>query len=491
MKKKCFIVLICLLFSPILAVAQDEGCTNLLVTKGASTTGSVMICYTCDAGFVSHLQYIPAADHEPGSFVEFEDIRTQIKVKQIPHTYAVIASNGIGHINEHQLAIGETTFGGRSELRGREGLHYSTLMTLALQRTKTAREAIKVITELANEYGYGASGESISIGDAEEAWILELIGKGPDTKGIVWAAVKIPDGHVSCHANQSRIGEFPLDEPENCMYAKDVISFAIEKGYYDPNSGKPFNFSDTYHPASDRTKMGCAMRVWSMLRRATPSLILSPDYHRGVEGAERYPLTVKPDKNLSTTDVFALLRDHYEGTEFDMTKGENAGAFDSPYQKRSERSISIRGTVFSIVTQSRASLPDPIGGVLWYSPDDTYFACYTPLYCGINAIPEIYTVGDRNKFSWDSAWWVFNFVANFANLKYSSMVKDIQAEQRDIEENYITLQPTIEKTAAEFLRINPELMTHFLTNYSVSSSEQLVNRWRKLAEMLITKYIDR
>lgn len=491
MKRYFVVILLGCTFSILLSANRSQACTNFIVTKGASKTGSVMICYLCDAPFSSLLHRIPAADHEPGTFVEFPHIRTTVKVKQVAHTYAVIASNGIGHINEFQVAIGETTFGGRKKLRNKDGLHYADMMTIALQRAKTAREAITVMAGLVEQYGYKETGESFSIGDTKEAWIMELIGKGPEEKGVVWVAVKIPDGQVSCHANQSRIGEFPLHEPGNCLYAKDVISFAVKKGFYDPKSGKPFNFSDVYNPASKRIKKACAMRVWSLLRRAAPSLHLSPDYHRGVAGAKRYPLSVTPDHKLSTADVFSLLRDHYEGTQFDMTRGENAGAFGSPYQKRTERSISIRGTVFSIVTQSRASLPDPVGGVLWYSPDDTYFSCYTPFYCGIDALPQAYTVCNRKKFSWDSAWWTFNFVDNYANLKYTKMKKDIQAVQREIENNYLALQPVIEKTAVDLYKTDSQLMTQYLTNYSVSGAEQVLNRWHQLADKLIVKYNDR
>jgi len=463
-----------------------DACTNIIITKGASSTNSTHIAYTCDAPFASHLLRIPAADHDSGSVVDGFPFRGNVEVKQIDHTYAVLASNGIGHNNEFQLSIGETTFGGRRGLGNKEGLHYSDLMTIALQRCKTAREAIKEIGWLSNTYGYTQSGESISIGDTEEAWLMEIIGKG-DEKGTVWVAVRIPDGMVCAHANQSRITEFPLDDPDNCLYSKDVISFAKKEGFYSDKDGL-FNFSDVYDPASTRKKRGCAMRVWSILQRTAPSIDLSTDYFSDVEGAERYPLYVSPDKKLEVKDIFALLRDHYDGTEFDMTKGERAGAFGNPNQKRTERSVSVNFTAFSIVTQSRSYLPDPIGGLVWYSPDDTYFSCYLPLYCSITEVPEAYTIGDRKSFSWNSAWWTINFVANYANMNYEKMKVDIQSEQNAIENQFLTMQPVIEKTALDLFKNNPDLLNQYLTGYSLQSGDLIMKRWRKLGENLISKY---
>jgi len=470
------------------------------VTKGASQDGSVIITYTCDGEFLSHLEYIPAQDHQPGEMIEIRGYDGKVKgrVKQVPHTYAVV-----GLMNEYQVAIGETTFGGRPELRNPQGLlHYFTLMKLALQRAKTAREAIKVMTELVEEYGYASTGESFSIADPNEAWIMEMIGPGPGGKGAVWVALRIPDGYICGHANMSRIGEFPLNDPDNCLYSKNVISLAKEKGYYDPQSGKPFSFRYAYDPPKPSSLRTCAARVWSMFRRSAPSLKLSPDFQRGVKGTDPYPLWIKPDKKLSVHDVMNIMRDHYEGTPYDMTKGIDAGPFGSPLRCRPltwkldgvtyswERPISTQQTAFSFVSQSRSWLPNPVGGVFWYGVDDTYTTCYVPLYCSITSVPEPFTKGDIRKFSWDSAWWVFNFVANFANLKYSYMVKDIQKVQAELEGQFFDLQPIIEKTALEMLKTNPELAVKFLTNYSVSQGEMVVKRWRELGEFLITKYND-
>lgn len=500
MKHRLSVSAIYLCICVYIAVPRVDACTNLLVTKGASVDGSVMITYTCDGEFHPHLKYSPAADYEPGDSLEISDWHGDIRgwIIQVPHTYAVVDM-----INEHQLAICETTFDGREELQNKEGLlHYWDLMILALERAKTARQAIKVITDLVAEYGYRSTGESFSIADTEEAWIMEMIGLGEGGKGAIWVAVRIPDGYISCHANKARIGEFPLDDPENYLYSDNVISFAVEKEYYDPKSGEPFLFNEAYCPSTPRNRRYGDARVWSIFRRAAPSINLSPDYHRAIEGTEQYPLWIRPDNKLSLADVFALMRDHYEGTDYDMTKGVDAGPYGTPYRWRPmvwmvdsieyvwERPVSTQQTGFSFVSQSRSWLPDAVGGILWYGLDDTYFTCYTPLYCGINAIPKSYTIGSLQKFSWESAWWVFQFVSNFANLKYSFMIKDIQAVQADLEGTFIALQLAVEKTAVELAKSDPELAIRYLTDYSVMHAEMVVTKWRELGEHLMTKYND-
>ncbi|MGB2763286.1 MAG: C69 family dipeptidase [Candidatus Aminicenantaceae bacterium] len=499
-RKNIFLVCFCLMSLLVVNQWADDDCSSFLVTKGASKDGSVLITYTCDGEFLPHLDYIPAQDHKPGEFIEIlgRDGKLKGKIAQVPHTYAVV-----GLMNEYQLAIGETTFGGRRELRNPEGfLHYFTLMKLALQRAKTAREAIKVMASLVEEYGYASTGESFSIADTKEVWIMEMIGPGPGGKGANWVALRIPDGYISAHANMSRIGEFPLNEPENCLYSKDVISFAEKKGYYDKKSRKSFSFRYAYHPPEPDSLRTCAARVWSMFRRSAPSMNLSPDFQRGVEGTKPYPLWIKPDKKISLHDVMNIMRDHYEGTPFDMTKGVDAGPFGCPVRCRGltwevdgvkyswERPISTQQTAFSFISQSRDWLPNAVGGVYWYGWDDTYTTCYVPLYCCIKDIPETFTRGDIQEFSWDSAWWVFNFVANYANLKYSYMVKDIQKVQAALEGQFISLQPVIEKTAIDLYKKDPELLVRYLTNYSVTNGEMVVKRWIELGEFLLTKYND-
>jgi dipeptidase len=476
------------------------GCTSILVSKGASSDGSVMITYACDGEFLAHLSNEPAANWGPKDSLELRTWGRELrgKIPRIPHTYAKV-----GHINEHQVAIGETTFSGREELRNPDGLlHYWELMNIGLRRAKTAREAIKIITTLVEEYGYCSTGESFSIADKKEAWILEMIGPGKGGTGAIWVAMRVPDGHICCHANKAVIGEFPLDDPENCLYSENVIDFAIEKGYYDPETDGTFKFNDVYCPPTPKNKRYASARVWSVFQRAAPSLKLSSDYHRGVTGAEDYPLFIKPDKKLSTQDVIALMRDHYEGTEFDMQKGIDAGPYGTPNRWRPinwqvreeeyawERPISTQQTGYSLITQSRDFLPDEIGGVMWYAMDDTYTNCYVPFYCCINEIPESYTVGNIHQFSWDSAWWAFNFVANFANIKYKSMIQDIKAVQETIETEFFDLQPAIELTAKTLYQTNKKLMVKYLTDYSVSRGETTVEKWRDLGKFLVMKYND-
>jgi dipeptidase len=499
------VLLMCALF--LLGTHSGEACTNLLVTRGASVDGSVMITYTCDGCFHPHLSRTPAAEYPPGDSLAITRWGGEVKgwIDQVEHTYAVV-----NLINEHQLAISETTFDGRPELRNRDGmLHYWDLMQLALQRARTAREAIDVMTGLVARYGYGSTGESISIADTKEAWILEIIGPGPDsvnqgrvTDGALWVAVRVPDGYISAHANKARIGTFPLDDPDNCRYSRHVIEFAIEQGYYDPDSGEPFRFNEAYCPSNPRNQRYASARVWSIFRRAAPSLELSPDYHRAVEGAEPYPLWIKPDGKLSLQDVFDLMRDHYEGTAYDMTQGVDAGPYGCPNRWRPmtwevdsvayawERPISTQQTGFSFVSQSRGWLPDEVGGVIWYGVDDTYTTCYVPLYCSIEGLPEAFTVGNYRAFSWESAFWVFNVVANFACLKFQYMYPEIRAVQEALEGQFIRLQPAVDRTAVALLKSDPELMRAYVTDYSVSAGEKVVRRWRELAEYLFAKYND-
>jgi len=475
-------------------------CTSILVSKGASTDGSVMITYACDGEFHPHLSKEPAADWAVEDSLELRSWGGKVrgKIPRIPHTYAKV-----GLINEHQLAIGETTFSGREELENPDGLlHYWELMNIALRRAKTAKEAIKVITDLVAEYGYRSTGESFSIADKKEVWLLEMIGPGKGGEGAIWVAMRVPDGSICAHANKAVIGEFPLNDPKNCLYSENVIDFAIEKGYYNPESDGVFKFNDVYCPPTPSNRRYASARVWSVFRRAAPSLNLSPDYHRSVKGAEDYPLFIKPDEKLSTQDVFALMRDHYEGTDFDMTKGIDAGPYGNPNRWRPmewevdgqknvwERPISTQQTGFSIITQSRSHLPDPIGGVMWYSMDETYTNCYAPFYCCINELPESFTIGNIREFDWNSAWWAFNFVSNFATIKYQHMYQDIKAVQQELESDFFTLQPVIEKTAKTLYNSDKDLMVKFLTDYSVMHAENVVEKWRDLGKYMIMKYND-
>ncbi len=498
-----------LLFAAVAAifmVSPAAACTSILVTRGASADGSVMITAAGDsAGGFASMGVLPAADHKPGETITVEagcdeEVKNVGgKIPQVPHTYQVLS----GLINEHQLALSETTFGGRKELLNPQGmLRYGFMMQLALQRARTAREAINVMTKLVNQFGYADEGESISIADTQEAWILEIVGAGPGGKGAVWAACRVPDGHVSCHANQSRIGEIPRDDPANWLFSENVESFAVKHGWYDPKSGQPFRFFEAYCPPLPLQKRICDSRVWSILRRAAPSQHLAPDYYRGKPGSQPYPLSLRPDHKLSVADVMALMRDHYEGTDFDMTKGVNAGPFGAPTRWRPlvwkvdgveyawERPISTQQTAFSSITQSRAWLPNAIGGLVWYGMDDSYTSCYLPFYCCIDAVPRSFAAGTIQHFSWDSAWWVFNVASNLAYTKYSYITPEIQAVQREIESTMLALQGPVEKTALELNKSAPNLMVRYLTDYCVSHGDLTTARWQALIEHLLTKYND-
>jgi dipeptidase len=475
-------------------------CTSLLVTKGASQDGSTMITYTCDGPFLPYLEFEPAADHEPGDSVDLEDWYGNVRgrIAQVPHTYAVI-----GLMNEHQLAIGETTFEGREELHHPKGLlHYWDLMYFALQRAKTAREAIEVITGLITDYGYASSGESFSIADPQEVWILEVIGHDSMEVGAEWVARKVTDGYISCHANKARISGFPMNDPKNCMYSEHIVSYAVEKGYYDPASGQLFSFCDAYCPPTPTRRRLCEGRVWSVFHRIAPSQNLSPDYYRCQGEADPYPLWIKPDKKICLAHVFALMRDHFEGTAWDMTEGLDAGAHGLPYRWRPviwtvdsidyawERAISTQQTAYSFVSQSRSWLPDPIGGVYWYGLDDTWFTVYMPFYCGNSKIPECLASGAYNEFSWDCAFWVFNFVSNYSYGRYDAMMEDIQKAQQELESNLLALQPDVEKTALQLYKKDSARMARYLNDHSMIQAEKIVQRWRELGEDLIVKYLD-
>lgn len=491
-------------FAFLLLIQPLSACTNVLVTKGASADGSVMITYTADqAGLFASLDLFPAADYAADAVVE---ISGKGSIPQVQHTFHVIGSIGQGCINEHQLAMAETTFGGREELENPDGFFkYEQLMTLGLQRAKTAREAIDIMTKLVDEYGYADVGESISIADTNEAWVLEIIGTGKGGKSAIWVALKVPDGQISAHANQARIGEFPLNDPANCIYSPNVISFAVEKGWHDPNAGKPFDFAEIYDPPTVKSKRVCATRVWSVFRRAAPSQHFSADYHRGAPDAKKYPWAITPDRKLSVADVMGLMRDHYEGTDFDMTQGIDAGAYGLPRRWRPlyfknpdneaeefswERPISTQQTAFSFVTQSRSWLPDAIGGILWFGFDDSYLTCYFPLYCSTDKLPKSCIGGSSAVFSPDKIWWLFNNVSNYANLMYSAMQPEITAVQKELESQFFALQSPVEKAALELSATNPNLMRTYLTDYSVRGVDKVVARWQELAEHLYVKYND-
>jgi dipeptidase len=480
-----------------------SACTSFLVSTGASADGSTIITYAADShSFYGELYYRPPGRHAPGTKVpvyEWDTGKYLGEIDQAPVTYSVV-----GNMNEHQVTISESTWGGREELRDPEAiLDYGSLKYITLQRARTAREAIEVMTSLLDHYGYYSKGETFSIGDPNEVWIMDLIGKGPENKGAVWVARRVPDGYISGHANAARIRQFPLDDPENTLYAPDVISFAREQGWFD-GPDEEFSFAATYDPDAFGTRRFCEARVWCMFQRAAPSGDHRLDWVRGVANAEPVPLWIKPERKLTVADVMGFMRDHFQGTELDMTADVGAGPYGLPYRWRpltwsvddtkyfNERAVSTQQTGFSFVAQMRSWLPDPIGGILWFGVDDTYSTVYFPAYAGITEAPHAYRVGtgSYHDVTFDSAFWVFNQVANFAYLRYDDMIRDIQRVQQELEGRFRGEVPEVDAAAAALYEQSPRLARDYLTRYSAEAGNGTVERWRELSKELLYKYMD-
>lgn len=485
------------------STAEMMACTGLLVGKKASTDGSVMISYAADSyTLYGALYHWPAAVWPEGAMLditEWDSGKPLGRIPQARRTYSVI-----GNMNEHQVAITESTFGGRPELVDTTGImDYGSLIYIALQRSKTAREAIQVMTGLVAGHGYCSSGESFSIADKDEAWIMEMVGKGPGRKGAVWAAIRIPDDCIAAHANQSRIRQIPFDDKENCLYSPDVVSFAREKGYFDGKDGD-FSFAEAYCPYDFSALRVCEARVWAFFNKFAKGMDKYLDFARGDVNAEPMPLYVRPDRKLSVADVRDMMRDHYEGTEFDMTNDPGAGPYKAPYRFRPltyevdgktythERPVSTQQTGFVIVPQLRGWLPDAIGGVLWFGVDDANTTVFTPIYASSTGVPECYRPGNGSlmQFSWTSAFWIRNWVANMVYGRYDQMIGDLRKVQSELENGYMERQPAIDEAAAGLYRKDPEEAAKFLTWYSTTTAEESVSRWKELGEFLIVKYSD-
>lgn len=499
---------------------QSVACTNFLVTKGASVDGSTFISFAADSHVLyGELYHWPAATYEKGAMLdvyEWDTGKFLGQIKQAEETY-----NVVGNMNEFQVAIGETTYGGRSELGSQEGaiVDYGSLMYIALQRSKSAREAIKVMGELVSEYGYYSVGESFSVSDPDEVWIFEMIGKGEGNKGAVWVALQVPDGYVCAHANQARITTFPLAdgkksitfnnidkifEPEvECVYADDVITFAREKGYFDGND-EEFSFSDTYAPVSFGGARFCEVRVWSFFRSVKEGMDKYYDYASGHNLKDRMPLWIKPDRKIAVEDVMDYMRDHLEGTPLDMTKDMGAGAFENPYRWRpltwqvdgevycNERAAATQQTGFIFVTQSRSWLPDEIGGIFWFGVDDAASTVFVPMYSSITKVPEAYARGNGSmmEFTFDAAFWVFNLVSNFAYTRYNLIHPEIRAEQTKLEWKFLEETKEMDKKALDLHENSNEDAVALLTEYSVNTGNKTVKHWFGFYTYLFTKYMD-
>ena len=521
-----------------LSSIDSKACSNVLVTKGASTDGSNIVSYAADSHqLYGELYFKKAGLWKVNDMRRIDEWDTGKHLGYIPE--AAVTYQRVGNMNEHQLIIAETTYGGRPELEDPKGImDYGSLIYVALERTKTAREAIKVIVDLANTYGYYSSGESFSIADTEEVWVMDLIGKGPNNKGIVWVARRVPDGYICAHANQARISTFPLNDPENCMYAPDVISFAREMGYFE-GEDKDFSFCDAYAPLDFSGMRGCEARAWAAFNIlcdgkftfedengniVTKDAYDYIDYAMGYDKTKRFPLFVKPSRKISVKDVADVMRDHYEGTPMDMTQDIGAGGNALPYRWRpmgfehdgkkyvNERAIATQQTGFWFVGQSRGWLPDTIGGVNWFGCDDAATSYLTPIYTTINDVPECFRVGNGNMITYSptSAFWVTNRVANACYKAYDMMAPTVRAaidswENEMIsavakaDEEALKMYNEAEKKPRKQIKRNDKAkklvdpyasVREYLTDFSVGNAQKIFNKWVDLEVLLLVKYID-
>ncbi len=517
---------------------DTQACTNVLVTKGASTDGSNMISYAADSHqLYGELYFAPAAVWKNGDqrqINEWDSGKFLGFIPQVSRTY-----QRVGNMNEHQLIFAETTYGGRPELEDPNGImDYGSLIYVALERAKTAREAIDVVVDLANTYGYYSSGESFSIADTEEVWVMDLIGKGPDNKGIVWVARRVPDGYICAHANQARISTFPLDDPENCIYAPDVITFAREKGYFN-GEDKDFSFCDAYAPLDFMGMRGCEARAWSAFNilcdgkftfidengnEVTKDANDYIDYAMGYDKTKRFPLFVKPSRKISLKDVADVMRDHYEGTPMDMTTDIGAGGNALPYRWRpmgfehdgkkymNERAIATQQTGFWFVGQARGQYPDEIGGINWFGCDDAATSYLTPIYTSTYEVPECFRVGNGNMITYSptSAFWMTNRVANACYKAYNIMFPTVDAAIDSWEAEMLEAVKTADQEALKLYndakgkpakkikrndakRKNTATYTpvrEYLTAFSVDNAQKIFDKWVALEQLLLVKYID-
>ena len=486
-------------------VSEAEACSNFIVGKKASVDGSVMCSYSADDyGMFQYLCHYPAAKHAKGEMRKIYDWDTNKYHGEIPEaaqTYSVI-----GNINEWQVTIGETTYGGREEMVDSTGImDYGSLIYVALQRSKTAREAIKVMTTLANTYGYNSEGETFTICDPNEAWIMEMMGKGAGSKGAVWVALRIPDDAICAHANQSRIGKFNMKDKKNVMYAKDVVSFARSKGWFQGKNAD-FSWKMAYAKPDFSGRRFCDARAWSMLNHfydMTPYL----DWALGKNpNAQDMPLWVVPNKKVSVKDVENVMRDHYEGTPLSVADGSDIGGgiWEMPYrptplmykvdgkQYFNERPVSTQQSGFVFVSQMRSGLPREIGGVFWFANDDANMAAFTPVYCSMTERPECYNTpgADALHFSKKNAYWVCNMTSNMVYPRYSLMFPTLKEVRDSLDNSYFAAQAGVEKKAQELYAQNPQAAVKYLNDYSVEKAQQMLGRWNQLFEFMVVKYND-
>lgn len=491
-----------LILAALNAVTAAMACTSLIAGKKATADGSVIVTYNADAYVLyGELYHTEAADHKKGEMLkvyEWDTNEYRGEIEQVEHTYATV-----GNINEHQLCIVESTWDNRKELQDTTAIiDYGSLIYITLQRARTAREAIGVMTSLVEKYGYYSGGESFTIADPNEVWIMEMVSKGMKEKGAVWVAIRIPDDCIAAHANQSRIHHIPFDDKDNCLYSPDVVSFARKMGYFE-GKDNDFSFSKAYAQSDYLSYRGCDGRVWAYYNRFSSGMDKYLPFVIEAQG-ETLPLYVKPDKQLSVRDIQNMMRDHYDNTPMDMRKEPGRGSWDSPVryapltwkvdsvEYMHERPIATQQTGFTLVAQLRSWLPDAIGGVLWFGVDDSSLSVYNPIYCCLDKVPECFRKGngDMLHFSWTSAFWINNWVANQVYARYSLLYPDVKRVQTEIEDGYEANQPLIEAQALRLYEDNPAKAVRLLSDYSTLSAEHATARYKKLGEYLLMKYMD-
>jgi len=491
-----------LLMGAALTAQQADGCTNLIAGKKATTDGSVMVTYAADSHTLyGMLTHTPAAKHAPGSMRKVVEWDTGKPLGEIPQPAETF--NVVGNINEYQVCIGESTWGGRPELvdtTGRSIIDYGSLIQIALERSKTAREAIKVMTDLVDKYGYASSGESFSIADKNEVWVMEMIGKGAE-KGAVWIAVRIPDNAISGHANEPRIRQVNYKDKENVIYSKDLFSFAKKRGYF-KGKDADFSFADAFDKHDPASRRGCDARVWSFFRRFAPDTEKYVAWCNGTSD-EPMPLYVIPEKKVSLKDMQWRMRDHFEDTPFEMTSDIGSGPDHVPYRWRPmnykvgdkeylmERAIATQQTGWSFVSQSRADLPDAVGGVLWFGTDDTNTSVYMPFYCSMTEVPSQLGHGDLNHFDMNANFWMNNWVANQAYHRYDLMIPDIRKVQNRLEDKFRDSRPAREAELAEMAKAgNLDALRASVNKEGKEIAREATDAYRDLAQYLLVKYMD-
>ena len=489
----------------LLASSGAFACSNLIVGKKASVDGSVMVSYNADDyGMFGHLCHYPAGTHPKGTMRQIYDWDSGVyhgEIEEVPVTY-----NVIGNINEFQLSIGETTYGGREEMVDSTGiLDYGSLIYVTLQRAKTAREAISVMTSLVEKYGYNSEGETFSICDPNEAWIMEMQGTGAGSKGVVWVAMRIPDDAICAHANQSRIGKFNMKDKKNVLYSKNVISYARKMGWFN-GKDSDFSWKNTYAFPDFSGRRFCDARVWSFFNHYADDFDRYLPWALGKDkDAEDMPLWIVPNRKLSVADVENGMRDHYEGTALALdTTSIGGGIYEMPYrptpltftvggkQYFNERPISTQQTAFTFVSQLRSWLPREIGGVLWFGNDDANMVAYTPVYCGNTVQPACYNTkgADAVTFSSDNAFWLCNMVSNMVYPRYSQLFPELKAVRDSLETSYFASQTSIEKQAADLYQTDKAAALKLLNNYSNAKADEMLASWKHLATRIIVKYND-